>query len=103
MRREERPDAVIVHCQGIRAATGGQRPHFDCLVGRCGHDGITVIAYQYVSNIVCVTHELSDALPGLGVPDSNNTFRSSTCENGTFSAQSIDRTFSDTLIFSDID
>jgi hypothetical protein len=99
MRREERPNAIIVHRQGVQATACRQGPNFDGLVRGCRHDGVAVLTEQDVSNIIRMTNELGDASPSPDVPHPNNTLRTPTGNDSTFGPQCIDGSFAHTLTF----
>lgn len=77
----ERPDAVVVHRQGVHASSCSERPDLDRLVGRGRHDPISVSSNQDVSDVVCVAHKFRDRLSRFRIPDSDHALRATAGED----------------------
>lgn len=101
--RVKGPDTIIVHGQGVHAATSGQRPDLDGLVGRCGHNRIPSLADEDIANIICVADKLGDQLPGLGVPDTDDILGPAAGEHRRVCTQCVDRTLLGRFIATCID
>ena len=100
---EERPNAVVVHGKCVHAPSSCHGPYFDRLVGRGGEDGITILGYQHVSDIVRVADKLGYALARPRVPDAHDAFGSTACDYGWTGSEGVDGALGNILVVADCD
>lgn len=88
--RGERPHAVVVHGEGVHAATGCHGPHFNGLVRGARQDGVAVLGKENVAHIVCVADKLGDALARAGVPHAHDALGPSARDDVGGDGQGVD-------------